>query len=167
MSQPGQNITLDAPLEKIPVHLRGGTIIASQTPGNTTKQTRLNPWSFIAALDKNNQASGELYMDDGVSLEPEDTDFVTFSFANSTLTTHATGSYVDNNSLQNITIAGIKSSEDGYEEWKGWKGVSVTHGGNKVDCQGVKIGSAQNGVVRVQGLDVASVFTRDLVLKLQ
>jgi alpha-glucosidase len=71
-AQPGQNVTLDAPLEHIPVHVRGGSIIASQVPGNTTNTTRSNPWSVLAALDADQRAEGELYLDDGVSLEPED-----------------------------------------------------------------------------------------------
>jgi alpha-glucosidase len=65
---PGENVTLDAPLEHINVHLRGGTIIASQTPGNTTKTTRMNPWSLTVALDANGEAKGELYLDDDISL---------------------------------------------------------------------------------------------------
>jgi alpha-glucosidase len=71
-AQAGQNVTLDAPLEHIPVHVRGGSIIASQKPGNTTKTTRMNPWSILVALDKKQEAKGELYLDDGVSQEPTD-----------------------------------------------------------------------------------------------
>ncbi|KAF2645172.1 hypothetical protein P280DRAFT_391630 [Massarina eburnea CBS 473.64] len=78
-ASPGQNVSLPAPLEVIPVHLRGGTIIASQKPGNTTKTTRMNPWTFIVALNKNEQAHGDLYLDDGVSLEPSDIKIVTVS----------------------------------------------------------------------------------------
>lgn len=71
-AQAGENVTLDAPLEHIPVHVRGGSIIASQLPGNTTKMTRMNPWSILIALDSEQQAKGELYLDDGVSQEPSD-----------------------------------------------------------------------------------------------
>lgn len=61
-------MTLPAPLE----HIRGGSIIASQLPGNTSKTTRMNPWSLIIALDANGEAGGDLFLD-GVSLEPSDT----------------------------------------------------------------------------------------------
>lgn len=71
-AKPSQNVTLDAPLEHIPVHVRGGSIIASQTPGNTTKMTRMNPWTILIALDSQQEAKGELYLDDGVSQEPTD-----------------------------------------------------------------------------------------------
>ncbi|KAF2740600.1 hypothetical protein EJ04DRAFT_597543, partial [Polyplosphaeria fusca] len=72
-AQVGQNVSLPAELVHIPVHVRGGSIIASQMPGNTTKMTRRNEWELLVALDNDGEAEGELYLDDGVSLEPEDT----------------------------------------------------------------------------------------------
>lgn len=72
-AQPGENKTIDAPLVHIPVFIRGGSIIASQKPGNTTKTTRANPWSVIVALDDSETASGYLYLDDGLSVEQEST----------------------------------------------------------------------------------------------
>lgn len=72
-AQAGENVTLSAELEHIPVHVRGGSIIASQTPANTTKHTRMNPWSILIALDSQQEAAGELYLDDGVTLDPTDT----------------------------------------------------------------------------------------------
>lgn len=81
-AQPGQNVTLDAPLEHIPVHVRGGTVIAYQTPSNTTKHMRQNPWTIIVALDSNNTATGELFLDDGITLDPQDTKVVNVSATN-------------------------------------------------------------------------------------
>jgi alpha-glucosidase len=78
-AEPGQNVTLEAPLEVVPVHLRGGTVLASQRPANTTKHTRMEGWSLIVALDANQAAMGELFLDDGVSLEPSDTKMVQVS----------------------------------------------------------------------------------------
>ncbi|CAI6341903.1 unnamed protein product [Periconia digitata] len=103
---PGQNVSLSAPLEVIPVHLRGGAIIASQTPGNTTKQTRMNPWSITIALDDKLEATGDIYLDDGVSLEPEETNVVSFKFADLNLSISTEGTYNDNNPLASITVAG-------------------------------------------------------------
>lgn len=31
------------------------------------------PWSLLIALDKNGEAQGELYLDDGISVHPNDT----------------------------------------------------------------------------------------------
>lgn len=66
--QPGENKTLPAPLGHINVHVRGGSILPLQQPGNNTATSRRNPWSILVALDKNGQAEGSLYLDDGESL---------------------------------------------------------------------------------------------------
>jgi len=64
----GQWVSLYAPLEYIPLHLRGGSIIPSQIPGNTTTATRLHPFFLLVPLNLTGQAQGQLYWDDGVSL---------------------------------------------------------------------------------------------------
>lgn len=68
---PGQNVTIDAPLGHIPVYLRGGSVVPVQEPAMTTAESRKNPWGLIVALDKDGTAEGELYLDDGESLEPD------------------------------------------------------------------------------------------------
>lgn len=65
---PGENKTLDAPLVHQNVHVRGGYIIPIQKAGNTTKTSRQTPWTLLVALDDDEAANGELYLDDGVSL---------------------------------------------------------------------------------------------------
>lgn len=69
-------MTLSAPLEHINVHVRGRSILPLQTPGYTTTDTRNNPYSLIVALDGQQQATGSLYLDDGVSLYPNATKLV-------------------------------------------------------------------------------------------
>lgn len=68
-AKPGENKTLSAPLVHQPIHIRGGYIIPIQEAGNTTHTSRLVPWSLLIALDKDNSASGDLYLDDGISRE--------------------------------------------------------------------------------------------------
>ena len=70
---PGENKTLEAPLVYQPIHVRGGSIIPIQQAGNTTATSRKMPWSLLIALDKDGEAEGGLYLDDGVSLEQEAT----------------------------------------------------------------------------------------------
>lgn len=69
----GENKTLQAPLVHQPIHVRGGSIIPMQKAGNTTKTSRKMPWSLLIALDKDGEAQGELYLDDGISVHPNDT----------------------------------------------------------------------------------------------
>ncbi|KAK9768971.1 putative alpha-glucosidase [Seiridium cardinale] len=142
-AQPGENKTIDAPLVHIPVFLRGGSIIASQKPGNTTKTTRMNPWSIIVALDNNNEASGSLYLDDGVSLVQDATKEIELSFLESTLSVTVIGDYLDTNPLASITIAG----------WKGDRNPSIATSidGNNSDCSSVSV-NLDSGTVYVQDL---------------
>lgn len=65
---PGENKTLAAPLVHQPVFVRGGYIVPMQKAANTTKATRMSAWSLLVALDHEQQARGDLYLDDGESL---------------------------------------------------------------------------------------------------
>ncbi len=60
--------TLEAPLEYLNMHLRGGYILPTQQPGLTTVASRMNPFSLTVSLDDNRSAVGELYLDDGESI---------------------------------------------------------------------------------------------------
>jgi alpha-glucosidase len=77
---PGENKTLDAPLLHQPIFIRGGYILPIQKAGNTTKTSRLNPWSLIVALDKDGKAEGSLYLDDGINIVQKATKEVKVSF---------------------------------------------------------------------------------------
>ena len=76
---PHENVTMDAPLEHINLHIRGGSIMPLQKPGNTTSATRKNPYDLVIAPDAQGHASGRLYLDDGESIEPGETRFVEVS----------------------------------------------------------------------------------------
>ncbi|KAF2153566.1 glycoside hydrolase family 31 protein [Myriangium duriaei CBS 260.36] len=157
--QPGENKTLDAPLVHQPVHVRGGYIVPVQKAGNTTKTSRLSPWSLVVALDKNAKAEGELYLDDGLSLKPNATKEITFSFANNTLTTHIQGNYNDHLPLANVTIAGVGCQ---------YNSVSVHLGGQSCDTSSAKLRTS-GSTVHVTGLEKATaggVWTGALTLSL-
>ncbi|CAH1773346.1 unnamed protein product [Owenia fusiformis] len=57
--------TLPAPLDFIPLHVRGGYILPTQQPANSTMFSRLNNLGLIVALDDNEEASGDLFWDEG------------------------------------------------------------------------------------------------------
>lgn len=61
--------TLNAPLNFINLHVRGGHILPTQKPANNTSFSRKNPFGLIVALDQNGQADGELFHDDGDSID--------------------------------------------------------------------------------------------------
>ena len=62
---------------RVPLFVRGGSILPSQNPGLTTIESRLNDMILSAFLDEEGLASGDLYLDDGESIEPRQT-FVEF-----------------------------------------------------------------------------------------
>lgn len=60
---------LDAPLNYINLHVRGGYILPTQKPANNTSFSRKNPFGAIVALDDFRTAKGELFWDDGDSID--------------------------------------------------------------------------------------------------
>ncbi|TKA74673.1 hypothetical protein B0A55_04709 [Friedmanniomyces simplex] len=156
----GENKTLDAPLVHQPIHVRGGYIVPMQKAGNTTKTSRTNPWSLIVALDGNGQANGELYLDDGISLVPNATKNVEFTYANNTLHGTVSGDYHDGIPLANITIAGISSRPHQ---------VSVNSGGKSCNTERAKLSYSNGGVLSITGLEQATyggAWRGDLTVKL-
>ena len=60
---------LPTPTDHIQIHIRGGYIVPMQEPGITTAASRKNPFSLLVALDGSSSAVGEMYLDDGLSLD--------------------------------------------------------------------------------------------------
>ncbi|KAI2638443.1 glycoside hydrolase family 31 protein [Xylaria nigripes] len=118
--EPGQNVTIEAPLGHIPVYVRGGHVLPMHEPGLTTAAVRSSPWSLIVALNMAGEASGGLYIDDGESVAPETTTWVDFSVSKSSLAATRSGDYEDNNPLAYLTILGVEGevSEVTFNEAK-------------------------------------------------
>ncbi|XP_053996416.1 lysosomal alpha-glucosidase-like [Hylaeus anthracinus] len=96
----GEYTTLDAPLDIIPLMIRGGSILPGQKPGPTTTDSRKNGFELLITLDKYKKAKGELYWDDGDSLDSiKKGQFLWMSFA------------VENNTLSNF-----RAKEGTYNE---------------------------------------------------
>ncbi|XP_041720299.2 LOW QUALITY PROTEIN: lysosomal alpha-glucosidase [Coregonus clupeaformis] len=65
----GQYLLLPAPLDTINVHVREGHIIPQQEPALTTSASRSNPFLLTVALSAGGWAWGDLFWDDGDSLD--------------------------------------------------------------------------------------------------
>ncbi|GAB1607821.1 lysosomal alpha-glucosidase-like [Argonauta hians] len=61
-------LELEAAPDVINLHLRGGEILPLQEPALTTTLSRRQPFTVLVAMDGNLEATGELYWDDGTSL---------------------------------------------------------------------------------------------------
>lgn len=64
-----KHVTLNAPLDTIPLMVRGGSVLPVQKPAATTTDSRKNNLELLITLDRYNKAEGELYWDDGDSLD--------------------------------------------------------------------------------------------------
>lgn len=73
----GRYLLLNIPLDKIVVAVRGGSILALHPPGPTTTEARKGKFSLFTALDEKEKAYGQLYWDDGESLNK----FKNFTFS--------------------------------------------------------------------------------------
>lgn len=61
---------LDVPFDRIPLHIRGGCIIPLRAESaNTTSELRLKDFEILVALGLDGTAAGQLYVDDGESLD--------------------------------------------------------------------------------------------------
>lgn len=188
-AKPGENKTLDAPLEKMPIHVRGGYVLPIQKAGNTTKASRQSPWSLLVALDKDGAAQGELFLDDGINVVQNATKNVKvsfscfvalcfasrscdfermgvetdttqqFNYANGTLTSAVCGSFNDHLPLANLTIAGIKARP---------QSATIQLGGKTANATGARF-NYTGDVLRVTGLNnatAAGVFSGEMEIKL-
>eukprot|EP00106_Octopus_bimaculoides_P008930 XP_014776372.1 PREDICTED: lysosomal alpha-glucosidase-like [Octopus bimaculoides] len=105
---------LNAPMDVINVHLRGGAIIPLQEPALTTTISRKNPFTLLFALNASGKAFGELYWDDGESLNsvPNGVYNMIHFFANKTSLYNSVikAAYLkEQMTLRNVTIFGIPS----------------------------------------------------------
>ncbi|XP_053807579.1 sucrase-isomaltase, intestinal isoform X2 [Vidua chalybeata] len=104
---------IPTPGDKMGLHLRGGYIFPTQKPSITTVASRKNPMGLIIALDINNEASGDLFWDDGEStgtIEKKAYIYYEFKVSNNVLQMTAKHSnYADPNKLkfEEIKILGL------------------------------------------------------------
>ncbi|CAG8568158.1 8262_t:CDS:2, partial [Racocetra fulgida] len=85
-------VQIEAPLNKIPVFLRGGSIVPKrQRIRRSSAAMRTDPFTLLIALDKNSEATGSLYLDDGETYDYEKGHFIhlQFNFAARTLTSES------------------------------------------------------------------------------
>ncbi|NWX89039.1 LYAG glucosidase, partial [Nothoprocta pentlandii] len=65
----GEMLKMPAPLDHLNLHVREGAILPTQKPGITSQESRGNPLRLIVALSQSRAAWGDLFWDDGESLD--------------------------------------------------------------------------------------------------
>ncbi|KAI0271258.1 glycosyl hydrolases family 31-domain-containing protein [Gloeopeniophorella convolvens] len=81
----GSTAEFDAPLGRIPLHVRsGGALLLHSQPGYTTSASALGPYALLVSLDAGGDAYGTAHVDDGETMPSQDSPAV-----NRTLAFHA------------------------------------------------------------------------------
>ncbi|KAJ0051153.1 hypothetical protein NL108_014607, partial [Boleophthalmus pectinirostris] len=94
----GEERSLPAPLDKINLHLREGTITPTQRPNLTLWVSSGQPLHLLCALSEEGDASGEMFWDDGESLdtyENEQYAYVLFNISKNVLRSSVVHAHVE------------------------------------------------------------------------
>lgn len=99
---------VDADLTTIPLLLRAGTVVpARAAAANTTARLRNQPFELIIAPDADKAATGELFLDDGISADPAaPRSLVTFAYDGRTLNVSGTFDYKGSAGVTKVTVLG-------------------------------------------------------------
>ncbi|CAF4513313.1 unnamed protein product [Rotaria socialis] len=114
-----QFMSINAPLETIPILLRGGAIVPTQGFANNTKLSRMQPFGLIIVPDLNGNAEGDLFYDDGESIDTitaKSYFLATFKWSSSksqlTMMVDVNGyKEMSNMKLNSLTIYGLKPTQ--------------------------------------------------------
>jgi alpha-glucosidase len=91
----------------IPVHVRGGSIIPARVnSANTTTALRKEDFELLVAPDKDGNASGSLYLDDGESLVQAGTSEIQFTWDGTTINLDGTFGFKTSVGVRSLTIMG-------------------------------------------------------------
>lgn len=102
--------------DEIPVHIRGGSIVPMRVEGAyTTTELRTKDFELLIAPDKDGRASGRLYLDDGDSVDLNETSTIEFEYEDGVLWSSGTFRYQPGVNVTAVTLLDAPASDDaGY-----------------------------------------------------
>lgn len=105
----GENVAhTDQEWTDLPLYLKGGVIVPLRTKSAmTTTDLRKQDFEILVPLGANGTASGQLYLDDGHSLEQRHTTLVEFTYENGTLTATGHFDYETEVKVSKVTVLGL------------------------------------------------------------
>jgi len=106
----GTFVDFDTPITKFNVHIRGGFIIPMKIPGENLILARANPFTLLVAPSQLGTAHGNLFWDDGDSIEFQEYNYLEFSLENNLITIEllTRNSTVSTMNLELIKILDVK-----------------------------------------------------------
>ncbi|KAJ5803861.1 CAZyme family GH31 [Penicillium psychrosexuale] len=134
----GKKHTVPAPEDKVPVLIQGGHIIPRKDrPRRSTGLMRWDPYTLLITLDKNGEAEGSLYVDDGETFDYERGAYIhrRFNYRDSVLSSEDIGTNGPKTAEYLKTMTGVTVERvvivDPPAEWKAKNIVSVIEDGAK------------------------------------
>ncbi|KAK2807123.1 hypothetical protein FQN51_004737 [Onygenales sp. PD_10] len=170
----GKKHTVQAPLEKIPLLMQGGHIIPRKDrPRRSSGLMKWDPYTLVVVLDRNGQAEGTLYVDDGETYDYEKGAFIhrRFSFADSALSTQDIGAKGTKTSEYLATMIGVRVEKiivvGAPSQWKDKSSVLVMEEGSfsasqaSLQWHAQQDGKAAYAVVKNPGVSIGSLWKID------
>jgi alpha-glucosidase len=108
----------DLAMTDIPIHIRGGSIIPLRTASaKTTTDLRKRGFEILIAPNADGSAEGELYIDDGESIQPDTATDIQFKYRDGKLRILGRFGYRPNVVVEAVTLLGQKNKrrDIGYD----------------------------------------------------
>ncbi|EEH42703.1 glucan 1,3-alpha-glucosidase ROT2 [Paracoccidioides brasiliensis Pb18] len=171
----GKKHTVQAPLEKIPLLVQGGHIISRKDrPRRSSGLMKWDPYTLFITLDKNGQAEGTLYIDDGETFDYQDGAHIHrhFSFSGSTLTSRSIGTEGPKSAQYLKTMAGVHVEKiiivGAPDAWEAKSSVLVLEEGVQTGSRKASLqwhakqgGKAAFAVVKNPGVSIGNLWKVD------
>lgn len=132
----GKRHTVPAPLEKVPMLMQGGHIIPRKDrPRRSSGLMKWDPYTLVVVLNKNGQAEGTLYVDDGETFDYQQGAYIhrRFSFSDSSLSSEDIGAKGPKTADYHKTMADVRVEKvvvvDAPKEWQEKSSVTVIEDG--------------------------------------
>ncbi|KAK6820130.1 hypothetical protein RU639_007401 [Aspergillus parasiticus] len=134
----GKRHEVPAPLEKVPVLMQGGHVIPRKDrPRRSSGLMKWDPYTLVVVLDKNGEADGTLYVDDGETFDYERGAYIhrRFHFHDSTLSSEDIGTKGPKTAEYLKAMASVRVERvvviDPPKEWQEKSTVTVIEDGAK------------------------------------
>ncbi|KAG8756283.1 hypothetical protein FRC12_010619 [Ceratobasidium sp. 428] len=92
----------------IPVHIKGGSVLPLRSSSAmTTKALREKDFNIVVAPGTDGTASGQLYLDDGISIKPKSSTKLTMAYSNKQLQVKGSTGYKTSSKVATVTFLGV------------------------------------------------------------
>ncbi|PWN23732.1 putative alpha-glucosidase precursor [Microstroma glucosiphilum] len=104
------NVSISAPLGTINAHIRPGSVMLTHAePKYSTQESADGPYGLLVNLNKNDDAEGDFYVDDGISMPPTPSRELSFKASKGVLKGDSSGDYDITQKLSTAIILGVGS----------------------------------------------------------